>query len=272
MFCRAEPAVLKPIILENQNHISGLFTAGLIADKGEITETSGQEGSSYVVRYSSKDNRILQKMDLPSTYTARGITEVGNKLYLLTLKQHKLFILRSYSFEFVESLNFSGEGWGIAYDGMSFITSDGGSRLQFRDSKSFEVHRSLGVYEGAKNWRKLSELEFAQGLIWATVEQSPIILAVDPTTGEVVGKADLSDLVQENQLADGEATPSGIAYDKEANGFWITGPHWQSRYLIRFIWYKPLPPAPQAKATSAPKGSTVTNGKPSTPVKDTSSN
>lgn len=247
----SKTAKLEPIILDEKPHIQGSFTQGLLVDNGEITETSGGYGESYVVRYDVKNNRILQKMTLPRSYFAEGITQVGNKLYMLTWKEGKLFVLRAYSFEFVDTLNYTGEGWGIAYDGTHFITSDGSSRLAFRDFNTFEVQYTLGVYEGAKSWSQLNELEFAQGLLWANVFQSSVILAIDPLTGQVVGKADMSELVKENNHTPGESVLNGIAYDESANGYWITGKLWPKRYLVHFIWNKPMvvpPPAPTAPA------------------------
>lgn len=257
-------AKLEPIILDEKPHIQGSFTQGLLVDNGEITETSGGYGESYVVRYDIKTNRIQQKMTLPRSYFAEGITQVGNKLYMLTWKEGKLFVLRAYSFEFVDTLNYSGQGWGIAYNGTHFVTSDGSSRLAFRDFNTFEVQYTLGVYEGAKSWSQLNELEFAQGLIWANVFQSSVILAIDPLTGKVVGKADLSELVKENNHTPGESVLNGIAYDENADGFWVTGKLWPKRYLLHFLWHKPmLPPSPAPSAPAAGDGAAPTDGEPS---------
>lgn len=242
----AKPATLEPVILEVKPHIEGAFTQGLIVDNGEITETSGIYGKSYVMRYDAQTNRILQKMTLPRSYFAEGITQVGNKLYMLTWKEGKLFVLRAYSFEFVETLNYSGEGWGITYDGMHFVTSDGSSNLVFRDFSSFTPLRTVSVHEGAKSWSKLNELEFAHGLIWANVWQSPFILAIEPSTGEVVGKADLSELVKENSHTPDTTVLNGIAYDERTNAFWVTGKLWPKRYLVHFLWHRPTSITPAA--------------------------
>lgn len=235
----AKPATLEPIILDTKPHLEGTFTEGLIFNNGEITETSGLYGKSYVLRYNAQSNRVSQKMTLPRTYFVKGITQVGNKLYMLTWKEEKLFVLRAYSFEFVETLSYRGAGLGITYDGMSIVTSDGSSNLVFRDLNTFEPIRSVSVQEGSKRWSKLNELEFAHGLIWAAVERSPVILAIDPVTGEVVGKADLQELVNGNNHGSDESVLNGIAYDEQSNAFWITGKLWPKRYLVHFLWHKP---------------------------------
>lgn len=239
-FAYANPATLTPVILDTKPHLEGTFTQGLTFENGELTETSGLYGKSYVVRYNVENNRVAQKMTLPRTYFAEGITQVGNKLYMLTWKEEKLFVLRAYSFEFVETLSYSGEGWGITHDGTHFITSDGSSNLVFRDFNSFTPVRAVSVYEGAKRWDKLNELEFAHGLVWANVWHTPVILAIDPATGEVVGKADLSELTSENNHSPGKSVLNGIAYDDSSNAFWVTGKLWPNRYLIHFIWHKPM--------------------------------
>lgn len=260
----AKPARLQPIILDQKPHPEGAFTEGLIIDNDEITETSGLYGESYVVRYDSHNSRILQKMTLPRAYFAKGITQVGNKLYMLTWKAGKLFVLRAYSFEFVETKSYDGEGWGITYDGTHFVTSDGSSRLAFRDFATFEVNYTLGVHEGSKSWKQLKELEYAHGLIWANVWDNPHILAIDPTTGEVVGKADLSELVAANNHSPGNSVLNGIAYDKKTNAFWITGKLWPNRYLVHFVWHKPMVEPETAPAPSdAPQDSAAPQEFPS---------
>lgn len=248
----AKPATLRPIILDTKPHLEGAFTQGLIINNGEITETSGLYGKSYVVRYDAETNRVAQKMTLPRSYFAEGITQVGNNLYLLTWKEGKLFVLRTYSFEFVNTLNYTGEGWGITHDGSHFITSDGSSSLAFRDSETFEVQHTIQVHEGARTWDQLNELEFAQGLIWANVFHDSHILAINPSTGEVVGKADLSDLVAENSRASDKAVLNGIAYDEDSNAFWVTGKLWPKRYLLHFIWHRPLPTSSSAQSAPNP--------------------
>lgn len=237
----AKPARLDPIILDTKPHLEGAFTQGLIVENGEITETSGLYGKSYVVRYDAETNRISQKMTLPRAYFAEGITQVGSNLYMLTWKAGKLFVLRAYSFEFVDTKNYTGEGWGITYDGRHLVTSDGSSLLAFRDVDTFEVERTISVHEGARSWGQLNELEFAHGLIWANVWRSSVILAIDPADGEVVGKADLSKLVEKNNHTPDTSVLNGIAYDESSNAFWITGKLWPERYLVHFIWHKPLP-------------------------------
>jgi glutamine cyclotransferase len=250
----ADAARLTMELVDQKPHFAQSFTQGLIVNGDEITESSGLYGQSVLVRYSAKDNHLIKKLALADNYFAEGTTQVGDKLYLLTWKEQKVFIINAETFTVETTLPYDGEGWGITYDGKNLITSSGSDQLVFRDPHTFKVVRSVTVHEGERRWNQINELEFSQGYVWANVWQDTVILAIDPKNGEVKGKLDLSDLVAKNNHTPYSSVLNGIAYDAQAKAFWITGKLWPNRYLVKMIW-----PQSTAKSPSIPTQSPARN-------------
>jgi glutamine cyclotransferase len=60
------------------------------------------------------------------------------------------------------------------------------------------------------------------------------ILKIDPKSGEVVGKLDLSDLVQRTPTDIRNNFLNGIAYNKATNKIYVTGKNWPTLYEVQF--------------------------------------
>ena len=58
------------------------------------------------------------------------------------------------------------------------------------------------------------------------------ILRISPESGQVVGRIDLSDLVQDVQVSDPEAVLNGIAYDVGRDRLFVTGKLWPSLFEL----------------------------------------
>ena len=102
------------------------------------------------------------------------------------------------------------------------------------DTATLKVARTLSVKEGKTPIKKLNELEFVNGFIFANVWETPTIVKIDPATGNVVGRIDLSPQVEEiRRISPAALEMNGIAYDKNSRAFLITGKHWPRSYLIR---------------------------------------
>ncbi|MFT5085459.1 MAG: glutamine cyclotransferase [Lentisphaeria bacterium] len=220
-------------VLEVSSHDSATFTQGLALHNNIFYESSGLYGKSFVRSYNSKDNSALAEWPLPAQIFAEGLTLLDNSLFLLSWKAGVLMELDAISLTPIKQTRYKGEGWGLTNDGQSFIMSDGGNRLYFRNANSFAIERSVRVHSKWKSYSQLNELEYADKYIWANVWQSPYILKVSPATGEVMGIVDFSDLVKKNSGSDDSGVLNGIAYDAANDAFWITGKFWQNRYLVK---------------------------------------
>ncbi|MDX1955287.1 MAG: glutaminyl-peptide cyclotransferase, partial [Chitinophagaceae bacterium] len=63
----------------------------------------------------------------------------------------------------------------------------------------------------------------------------PYILRIDPSNGQVLGKADVSDIWQRVKQIDPQVdVPNGIAYDSVTKKIFITGKRWPKLFEVQF--------------------------------------
>jgi len=78
-------------------------------------------------------------------------------------------------------------------------------------------------------------LEYIDGYIYANQWQLPYILKIDPSSGKVVAKADLTDIWNRiQQKAPKADVLNGIAYDPDTKKIYITGKNWPDLYEVQF--------------------------------------
>ncbi|MGE5521565.1 MAG: glutaminyl-peptide cyclotransferase, partial [Candidatus Dadabacteria bacterium] len=81
--------------------------------------------------------------------------------------------------------------------------------------------------------------EYINGYVYANQWQYNYILKIDPNTGAVIAKMDLTDLVNRvnSQLPNLEGSGgylNGIAYNKSADKIYITGKLWPNLFELKF--------------------------------------
>ena len=118
-------------------------------------------------------------------------------------------------------------------DGKEIIASDGTSNLYYYQPGTFRLLRTQAVTEGGSLAYNLNELEYIDGYIYANQWQRPYILKIDPSSGAIVAKADLTDLWNRVRSKDPVAdVPNGIAYDSATKKIYVTGKKWPELYEI----------------------------------------
>ena len=116
---------------------------------------------------------------------------------------------------------------------------DGSSNLYFLDPITLKETRRLGVFDNMGPRVLINELEYIKGFVYANLWQTDYIIKIDPASGKIVGRADLSDLRGKTGIprATGEeGTPevlNGIAYDSIGNRIFITGKNWPKLFEIK---------------------------------------
>ena len=220
-------------ILNIYPHDSNAFTQGLILVDGKLLESTGQEGSSSLRSVELATGKILKKVDVPVPYFAEGMTVLNGKVYQLTWMHNVGFIYDAQTLDRVGQFNYQGEGWGLTTDGQSLIMSDGSNRLKFLDPASYRVTKTLSVLDGTTAVNQLNELEFIQGEIYANIWHSDRIAVIDPQSGRVKAWIDLTGMMPEGELRDGEAVLNGIAYDQANDKLYVTGKLWPRLFEIK---------------------------------------
>lgn len=169
---------------------------------------------------------MVKKHGLPAAYFGEGLTGWEGALIQLTWHSGKGFVYDRESFGVMREFRYSGEGWGITRDDKNLIMSNGSSGLAFLNPRTFAVERTLEVAAGGKQVRRLNELEYIRGEIFANVWLTDLIARISPKTGEVLGWIDMSDLRAQLPTGTKAEVLNGIAYDAKKDRIFVTGKYW----------------------------------------------
>jgi glutaminyl-peptide cyclotransferase len=236
----AQPLISAPAdtyqIIHSYLHDPEAFTQGLIYLDGRLYESTGLNGRSSLRMVDLSTGRVLQKYDVPAEYFGEGLTDWGSNLIQLTWKAHKGFVYDRFSFSLLRTFSYEGEGWGLTHDRTQLIMSDGTSYLRFLDPKSFRETRRIHVTDAAgRAIDNLNELEYIHGEIYANIWGSNVIVRVSPRTGKVLGRIDLTGIIDKRELAGSNAVLNGIAYDSAGDRLFVTGKLWPKLFEIRVV-------------------------------------
>jgi len=102
--------------------------------------------------------------------------------------------------------------------------SDGSERIYFRNPKTFQIERTVEVYDNVGPRIRLNELEYIEGKIYANIWMLDVVLVIDPFTGKVLEELDGTAIGQTARGA-GEVM-NGIAYDLVTKKIYMTGKNW----------------------------------------------
>lgn len=211
-------------------HDSLAFTQGLLWHEGRLYESTGRYGQSTLRQVELATGEAVRRVALGSQYFAEGIAVLDGRLYQLTWKEGVAFVYDPATLTETGRVAYTGEAWGVTTDGESLIVSDGSSYLTWVGADSFDVRRTVRVTDGGRPVDQLNELEWVRGEVWANVWHTHQIVRIDPETGAVVGRLDLSALVP--PVADREAVLNGIAFDEAGNRIFVTGKLWPRLFEI----------------------------------------
>ena len=214
-------------------HDTDAFTQGLVVQDGKFLESTGEVGHSSLRRVEIETGKVIEKVDVPPPYFAEGITLLKGKIYQLTWQQHLGFVYDAWTFDKLGEFNYTGEGWGLANDGVSLILSDGSNNIRFLDPDNFQVKKTIAVLDGQSPIAELNELEYVKGEIYANVWHADRIARINPETGAVVGWINLQGLLARGEVTDDEAVLNGIAYDETSDRLFVTGKLWPKVFEIR---------------------------------------
>lgn len=229
--------------VENQYpHDINSFTEGFLFHDNKLFESTGApdnipQAKSLFGIVDLKTGKIDVKAELDrNIYFGEGIVFLNGKIFQLTYKNQIGFIYDGKTFKNIGKFNYANrEGWGLTTDGKCLIMSDGTSYLTYLDPTNFSVVKTLDVAENGYVLEHLNELEFIKGFIYANIYTTNTIVKIDPKTGDVVGKMDLSSLLYESKVRNPNSLETnGIAYDSISDKVLVTGKLWPTIYEIKF--------------------------------------
>ena len=243
----AKPASSLPTytyeVVSTHPHDRNAFTQGLVFHNGFLYESTGQYEESTLRKVDIASGKIVQKTDLGDDFFGEGLAIIGDKIYQLTWREGTAFVYNLSDFKPVKEFRYSGEGWGLAYDGTNLILSDGTHVIRFVNPATFQTVRTIVVNrEDGLPLMQINELEFVKGEIWANIwhSEKPSVLGrsnhiarIDPANGKLLGYIDLSGISPDDQARDTENTLNGIAYDPATDRIWVTGKNWSKLFEIK---------------------------------------
>ncbi|MGL1903525.1 MAG: glutaminyl-peptide cyclotransferase [Fibrobacterales bacterium] len=220
-------------------HDPQAFTQGLLYESGKLYESTGLYGASDVRMVSLADGGVIKKVKNEANLFAEGLCKIGKYLYQLSWKERTI-ITYSLKLDVVEVREYPiTEGWGCTTNGTELITSDGSNTLYYLNPQTLIRVKSIAVLDGFTPITRINELEFSHGLIYANIWQRNEIIVIDPLTGRVQKKYDMSSLVADaTTIARAQGQPidvlNGIAYNPQSDTYYITGKLWPIIYEVSF--------------------------------------
>jgi glutamine cyclotransferase len=231
------PATFNYIVQQTLAHDTSSFTEGFLVYKNSFYESTGNYGFSKLLKMNVSSGKHEKELPLADKYFGEGLTILHDTIYQLTYKEHTAFVY-TLDFKKIRELYFDNdnhEGWGMTTDGKNLIASDGTSNLYYYDPATFKIIKKITVTDSGTPGYNVNELEWIDGYIYANQWQLPYILKIDPSTGEVVAKADFTDLWNKVKQKDPHAEVlNGIAYDQATKKVYVTGKWWPDIYEVQF--------------------------------------
>ena len=221
-------------VVRSYPHDREAYTQGLLYLNGVLYEGTGLKGQSNIRKVKLETGEVLQIRRIDDQYFGEGIAIVGNSLFQLTWQSEVGFVYDLATFEPRRTFKYTGEGWGLTYDGKRLIMSDGTPELRFLDPGTLREIGRLTVRDGGMPVDELNELEVVKDEIYANVYQTHRIARISPKTGRVTGWIDLSGLLSPREAA-GVDVLNGIAYDAAKDRLFVTGKLWPKLFEIQLV-------------------------------------
>lgn len=243
-----EPPVIGYSVVNAYPHDTAAFTQGLELYDGRLYESTGLVGRSSVRRtdLATGTSEIFRKIDSP--YFAEGLTILRDTAYQLTWQNKEVFVYDARSLKPLRSLSWSGEGWGITHDSTHLFISDGSDKIYVVRPTDLKLMRVVSVYDNTGPVNNLNELEYINGQLYANRWQYDVIVRIDPSTGSVTGRMDLTGLLTRNtreslaylttpgsSAEQHGAVLNGIAWDAGRQRLLVTGKLWPHIFELKML-------------------------------------
>ncbi|HEY0676745.1 MAG TPA: glutaminyl-peptide cyclotransferase [Chitinophagaceae bacterium] len=232
------PSPINYSVVKTYMHDTSYFIQGLEFYNGELYESTGAPETfpypSWLGKIDLSTGKMQPKIVVDTPYFGEGITIFKDKLYLLTWRSNKGFVYDAKTLKKLKEFSYNTEGWGFTHDSTHLIMGDGSSNLYYLDPETLRNIKILGVTDHNGPVSNINELEFIDGYIYANQWQTNYILKIDPSSGRVIGKLDLTSLAYEiNQKSASHEYLNGIAYNPATKTVFVTGKRWPTIYEIK---------------------------------------
>ncbi|MDB5125492.1 MAG: glutamine cyclotransferase [Mucilaginibacter sp.] len=228
-------------------HDTSCFTEGLVYQDGFLYESGGgyldpppgevKDGQSSLRKVDLNTGKVVKKVMVDPKVFGEGTSIVGNKIIQLTWKAKIGYVYDKDSFKLLNTFtnNVGIEGWGLCFDGNKLYMDDSTNRIYFLDKNTFRQLGFIEVYDDKKQIDSVNELEYIDGKLYANVWQTNNILVINPKTGAVLQKIDLTNLYPQGKRNGNADVLNGIAYDAQGKRIFVTGKKWDKLFQVKFM-------------------------------------
>ncbi|HEY4327405.1 MAG TPA: glutaminyl-peptide cyclotransferase [Mucilaginibacter sp.] len=232
-------------------HDTSCYTEGLVYQDGFLYESGGgygnppagqeRDGQSSLRKVELTTGKVLQKALVDPKIFGEGISIVGNKIIQLTWKEKIGYVYDKDSFKLLNTFtnNVGAEGWGMCFDGEKLYIDDSTNRIWFLNKDNYRSVGYIDVYDDKGAVNSINELEYIDGKLYANIWQTNNIIVIDPKTGAVLEKIDLTNLYPQDKRNINADVLNGIAYDSKGKRIFVTGKKWNKLFQVEF---SPLAP------------------------------
>jgi glutamine cyclotransferase len=228
-------------------HDTACYTEGLLYQDGFLYESGGGyltpppgqdvTGQSSLRKVDLATGKVVKKVMNDPKVFGEGISIVGNKIIQLTYLEKIGYVYDKDTFKLLSTFtnNVGVEGWGMCFDGKKLYMDDKTNRIYFLDKDTYRQIGYIDVYDNKGAVNEVNELEYIDGKLYANVYKTNNILVIDPKTGAVLQKIDLTSLYPEGKRAPNADVLNGIAYDAATKRIFVTGKKWPHLYQVSFV-------------------------------------
>lgn len=222
-------------VLETLPHDPKAYTQGLEMMGRTLYEGTGLAGQSSI-RLGPPGRPPTVRADLPTPLFGEGITVLGPTLWQLTWLDHVAIERDARTLAELRRVPYAQEGWGVCHQSGSgrLVTSDGSSRLTFRDPRTLAATGEVAVTLHGRPVPQLNELECVGGSVYANVWPSNRIVRVNADTGAVTAEIDASGLLTSRERQE-NAVLNGIAAVPGTDEFLLTGKWWPKMFRVALV-------------------------------------
>lgn len=230
-----EVRVLGYRVVAEYPHDPGAFTQGLFFSDNVLYESTGLYGESSLRRVELETGRVLARRNLMASLFGEGAALGGGRIVQLTWRSGIGFVYDADSLALLGEFRYSGEGWGLTFDGERFVMSDGTDTLRFLDAGTLRETGRLAVTADGAPVPNLNELEWIEGEIWANLWTEDRIARIRPEDGVVSSFVDLGGILDPARRLPDSDVLNGIAWDREGGRIFVTGKKWPALFEIEVV-------------------------------------
>jgi len=226
-------------------HDTSSYTEGLQYIDGVMYESTGEPKHSTIRKNDLQTGKALQLTRLEDQYFGEGLSVIGDKVVQLTYREKVGFVYDKNTLKLLKTFpnNVGAEGWGMCFDGKKLYMDDSTNRIWFLNKDTYQQIGFIDVCDDKGQIDSVNELEYIDGKLYANVYQTDDILVINPKTGAVEQKIDMTNLYPESERPAGRDwgnnVLNGIAYDAATKRIFVTGKKWPKIYQVKF---NPLTP------------------------------